>query len=124
MLTLQVLNSDATLNHFETFGSYSFVSGSDCHIVLRLQTVESKLRYIPDAGATFSMSLNLSDGTTLSKTPTNPFDDDRSIIAFDITAAETATLVSQVLIVTVTEGDSSTVALLKGGLSRTSLVGC
>ena len=123
MLTLKVLNSDAQLNTFLTYSSASLISGEDATIVLRIHDVNKDLRYIPTTGATFTIDLLNSDGTTLTKTPTNPFTDDRSIISFDITAAESANLISQNITLSINESGSIKIANLNNGLSKTTLNG-
>lgn len=124
MLTLQVLNSDALLNTFTTQSSYTFTEGSDCIVVLRLFDVRKNIRYIPNTGVVFEIKLMNSDGTTLTKVPTTLFADDRSILEFSITAAESLNLPSQNILLKMTEGVSVTQVLLRNGLSKTVTTGC
>lgn len=120
MLTLQVLSANPQLNTFTTTNSYAFTSGSDCDVYVRLVDVELKLRYIPISIATASIDLLKSDGTVLSKAMTYPFADDRSILKFSLTALESKTVISQNLVVTLTEGPKVSVAILKNGISKTA----
>jgi hypothetical protein len=118
VLILEVLNSDATLNDFRSLSTHRFYNGEDSVVVLRLKKYDTNLRYIPDAGATFSVSLLKSDGTSLVKIPTNPFADDRSIIEFSITAAESEELISQDIVVSMVEGAATKKAVAKVGLTK------
>ena len=121
LLTLKVLNEDATLNNWtDQGGSARIVRGSDAKLILQLFQVDRKIRYVPAAAPTLSASFLKSDGTTLSKTPTLPFADDRSIIQITFTAAETALLISQNLVVSVTEGATVSIAVLQQGLQMTA----
>lgn len=123
-LGLKVLNSDAVLNNFEELNTVSIVRGADAKVVMRLvQPAHKGLRYVPASGATFSITLQNSDGTTLVKTPTQPFADDRSILQITLSEAETAALISQGLNVEMNEGAEKTFAVLQSGLQVNSLTG-
>jgi hypothetical protein len=120
MLSLEILNKDATLNTFMIKSTFNFVSGETAKIVMRLMQPDLKIRYIPDVAAVITVPLKRSDDTTLTKTATFPFADDRSIIQIELSAAETALVISQNLLVSVTEGANVTIATLPFGLSRTN----
>jgi len=126
ILTLKVLNEDASLNNWQDIGSAQIVRGSDAKLILQLFQADRKIRYIPDAAATITMDLLNSDGTTLSKTATFPFADDRSIIQFTLSDAETALLIGQNLVVDVQEGSNTSIAVLSMGLQMisTQQAGC
>jgi hypothetical protein len=124
-LSLNVLNSDCSLNAFQIASSASIIGGETAEIVLQLWQPSKKIRYMPAAGATFSMDLLKADGTVLTKVPTLKFpSDDRSILLLSLSAAETAVLISQNLILKVTEGPSISIAILQMGLQKVSLVNC
>lgn len=126
LLTLVALNEDATLNNWQVTGNARVVRGSDAKLILQLVQVDRKIRYIPDAAADITVDLLKTDGTTLSKTASFPFADDRSIIQIELTDTETADIISQNLIVTVDESGSISIAVLQGGLQMvsTSQAGC
>jgi hypothetical protein len=124
-LSLNVLNSDCSLNAFLVASSASIVGGETAEIVLQLWQPSKKMRYMPASGATFSMDLLKSDGTVLTKIPTLKFpSDDRSVLLLSLSAAETAVLISQNLILKVTEGSNISMAILQMGLQKVSLVNC
>ena len=125
-LTLRALNEDATLNNWKAQNSSQIVRGADAKLILQLWQPERQIRYIPLVSATITTSLIKNDGTTLAKTATFAFADDRSIIQFTLTAAETALLISQNLIVSVNESGSVSIAVLQLGLQMvpTSQEGC
>jgi hypothetical protein len=120
LLTFKVLNHDATLNNWGEIGSAKIVRGSAAKIVLQIFQPEKKIRYIPASGATLTVAFLNSDGTTLNKSATFAIADDRSIVEINLTASETATLISQNLIGTLTEGGVVTIILLQQGLQMLS----
>lgn len=125
LLTLKVLNSDATLNNFMDIGAAKAIRGSDLKIVMQLIQVEKGIRYIPAVGATVDFTLKNSDNTTIVKSATFPFAEDRSIIQIELTDTETALLISQNLVGKLTEGTDISYALLQLGLQMVSLTqGC
>lgn len=117
ILTLKVLNDDATLNNWEDLGgTVQIVRGSDVKLILQLFQVERKIRYIPIDAAVITVALLKSDQTTITKTASFPFADDRSIIEFDLSAAETAVLIGQNLAVMIVEDVVTNIAVLQQGL--------
>lgn len=125
MLTLNVLNSDASLNSFKFIDTFNFIGGEDIKLVMRLFQTDEDIRYIPDTGATITLDFRKSDDTVLVKAATFPFADDRSIIEVNITALESADLITQNLVAKLDEGGSISYAILQTGFRRTSLtVGC
>ena len=121
ILTLKVLNSDATLNSFEDIGNYEFVKGSTAVLKLQLFQPDKQIRYVPASGAVITVDFKKSDGTTLTKTATVPFADDRSIAQISLTALETADLISQNLVAKIDEAGVITYAILQGGFQLVSL---
>lgn len=127
VLTLKVLNSDATLNNWEDQGgSAQVVRGADSSLILQFVQVDRGIRYIPASGATTSLALLNSDQSVLTLSGSFPFADDRSIVQFSISAAQTANLISQNLVVTLVEGLSTNIAVLPLALQviSPSQVGC
>lgn len=125
ILSLQMLNSDATLNNFVDIGTARFVPNYSLDLVMRiLQPQKGGLRYVPDAAATFSMDFKLSDGTTINKTPTVLDAGDRSILTVSLTDSETELLIGQNLTVEITEPGGVSVAVLQSGLQASKVSGC
>lgn len=127
LLTLKVLNEDATLNNWTDLGgSISIARGANAKLILQLFQVDRKIRYVPDVAAVITVDLIKSDATILTKTATFPLADDRSIIQFTLLAAETADLISQNLVVKVVEGANTSFAILQLGLQMVPItqVGC
>lgn len=117
ILTLKVLNDDATLNNWQDQGGVAkIVRGSDSKLVLQIVQADRKIRYIPDVAAVITMDLLNSDGTTLSKTATFSFADDRSIIQFILSDSETLLLIGQNIVVDIQEGSNTSIAILQQGL--------
>ena len=97
MLAGTILNSDAQLNYFVEIKTKQFIPGEQFKLVIRLVNDElGSLRYIPPSTATFSVNLNKTDGTILTKTNADitPFTDDRSILSILIQESESEELAS------------------------------
>lgn len=127
MLTLQVLDSDSELNTLIRRDQAQFVGGEDLTITLRLIQSEKDLRYIPSASASFEIELLKSDGTFITKSGTDittKFPDDRSVLEFQVSASESVDLISQDLIMKITESGSTKFAILRRGLLRIALGDC
>ena len=118
MLSLDIVSKNPTLNSFTLSKNLSFASGEDVKVTMRLFQSDMGIRYIPEAGATITIDLKKSDNTTLTKTCSFTFADDRSIIEFSLTAAESATIISQNLVVKLVEGSTTQFAILQYGLTR------
>lgn len=121
MLTLNILNSDATLNNYIQLQSLSFTGGETLTLNLKLIQIDKSIRYVADVGAVITLDLQNSDGTTLAKTGAFPFADDRSIVQFTFTALETESLISQGISVKIEEGSSVQIASLRGALQKNVL---
>lgn len=124
---LKILNSEATLNSFQDIEIANVYKNSDVTIIMQICQPEKKnIRYIPDSGAVITLDLQKSDGTVLTKTASNPFAEDRSIIQITLSNSETALLISQNLIAKIVEGSDRSFAILQGGFKMISLInsGC
>ena len=124
VLSLQMLNEDASLNNFVGIGSAQFIPGAPVKIVMRLMQTARDLRYVPDVASTFAMVFKKSDGSTLAKVPTVLDASDRSLITVSLTGAETTLLIGQNLSVTVTEPSGDSVAQLQSALQNANSLGC
>lgn len=102
---LQILNSDAELNKFFDIKTASFVPGVPLTLCFRIaQPERDGLRYVPEAGTTFSMNFMTSDDTvTITKVPTQLDASDRSLITVELDATETQNLISQNLRLDISE---------------------
>lgn len=118
MLTLDIVSRNPQLNTFMLSKNFQFASGEDVKVIMRLFQSDLGIRYIPLVGATITIALLNSDGTTLSKTCAFTFADDRSIIEFSLSAAESALVISQNLVVNVVEAGSTKIAVLQYGLTK------
>lgn len=124
ILELVPINSDATVNKFHNVGSIQFVPGFATNLLFQL-TQASGQRYIPDPGVTFSTELQLSDGSTINKTPALKFPtDDRSIVEIELTDLETETLISQNMIINVIEGAIIIPAVRQMAIQSKKILGC
>lgn len=118
MLTLDIVSKSPQLNSFSLNKNFQFASGEDVKVTMRLYQPDLGIRYVPDSGATITIDLKKSDNTTLTKTCSFTFADDRSIIEFSLTAAESALVISQNLVVKLLEGSTTQFAILQYGLTR------
>lgn len=122
---LQMLNTDATLNNFFDIGNARFVPNQPLKLVMRiLQPEKNGLRYVPDSGATFSITFKNSDNTTFTKTPTVLDAGDRSIVEVSLTASETELLIGQNLTLEIDEAGETSVALLQMALKSAKAESC
>lgn len=118
MLTLDIVSKNPQLNSFTLSKNFAFAAGEDVKVTMRLFQPDLNIRYVPDVAAVITITLKKSDGTTLSKTCAFTFADDRSIIEFTMSAAETATVIGQNLVVNIVEGSTTQIAVLQYGLTR------
>ena len=118
MLTLDIVSKNPQLNSFTLSKNFAFAAGEDVKVIMRLFQPDLNIRYVPDVAAVITIALKKSDGTTLSKTCAFTFADDRSIIEFTMSAAETATVIGQNLVVNIVEGSTTQIAVLQYGLTR------
>lgn len=118
MLTLDIVSKNSQLNTFVLSKNFAFAGGEDTKVIMRLFQADLGIRYIPGASAVITVPLKKSDGTTLTKTCTFTFADDRSIIEFSLSAAESALVISQNLVVNIVDGGQTQIAVLQYGLTR------
>lgn len=116
ILDLKVINSDATLNNFFYLEDIEFVPGTPLKFLIQVIRKDLPIRFIPEVGATITCDFLKSDGTTLTKSGSFKFADDRSILEFSLTDVETTLLIGQNITVTIEELASEHVAILKSGL--------
>ena len=118
MLNLDIVSKNPSLNSFSLSKTLQFASGEDVKVTMRLFQADLGIRYVPDSAAVITIDLKKSDNTTLTKTCAFTFPDDRSIIEFSLSAAESATIISQNLVVKLVEGSNTQFAVLQYGLQR------
>jgi hypothetical protein len=105
--------------------SAQIVGGETAIVVVRLFQLDKKIRYIPSETAEFSVDLLQSNGDVLTKSLSFKFeDDDRSILQLELDDEETQTIISQNLIVKITEGADIRMAVLQQGLQKVNLGKC
>jgi len=103
MLIAHVLNSSATVNDYDVISTLNFIPGSSIKLVIQLKQPQNKnLRYFTEAGATLTVKLPKTDGTTLDVTMTALAD--LSMWSGDIDAADTEDLVGGNMTFTLVEG--------------------
>lgn len=94
MLSAQILNSDAQLNNFIVINSKEFIPGEEFTVITRLTNRElNGLRFIPPSTTIPTFTMTDVDGNSVEKVGTM-FTDDRSMISFSISEAESETLQS------------------------------
>lgn len=118
MLTLDIVSKNPTLNTFVLSQSLQFASGEDVKVIMRLFQPDLKIRYVPSNSAVITVDLKKSDGTILTKTCAFTFADDRSIIEFSMSAAESALVISQNLVAKIVDGGNTQYAVLQYGLQK------
>jgi hypothetical protein len=118
MLTLDIILPNPQLNYHVVSKVANFIAGETVKVIMRLWQPNLKIRYIPSNTAVITVDLKKSDNTTLTKTCSFTFADDRSIIEFDLTASESEQVISQNLVVKIVDGSDTKIALLQYGLSR------
>lgn len=118
ILALQPITPDSTLNDFTFISNIQFIAGSGFKITVQLNQTVRKQRYIPDAASTMVFKLLKSDNTTLSKSASFKFADDRSIIEATLTDLEAANLIGQNLVLEITEPSGLSVGVLQKGLQQ------
>jgi hypothetical protein len=123
MLTLDIVSQNPQLNSHNISKVAKFVGGETVKVIMRLWQVEQGIRYIPSAAAVITVDLKKSDNTTLTKTCSFTFADDRSIIEFSMTALESAAVIGQNLVVKIVDGADTKFALLQYGLQRVKVDG-
>ncbi len=118
MLTLDIVSQNPQLNSHSISKVATFASGETVKVIMRLWQSDLKIRYIPSNAAVITVDLKKSDNTVLTKTCTFTFADDRSIIEFELTALESAQVISQNLVAKIVDGADTKIALLQFGLRR------
>ena len=90
MIIGKMLNSGATVNNFIEIGALEFIPGEELTVKVRIYDDQLNIRYIPVATnvTTFTLNNTSSTFTTVGTHET----DDRSIISFSLTEAQTSTL--------------------------------
>jgi hypothetical protein len=123
MLAVQILNDAPQLNSWFKIQSVAYIPGETVKINFQLLDVDSAIRFIPPTTAIVTVGFKKNDGTTLTNTATGLFTaDDRSIWQVVLSAADSAVVVGQNMIITVDLlGDASDIQQAIGNnvLSKT-----
>ncbi len=125
-LTAIPLKRVASVNSFETSTQWLVRQGNPATIYFQLadgeqlQTDGKPLRYMPDAGATVSVTFSsIVSSYSITKTATQPFSQDTSIWSISINATDN--LASGNFVFTLTEGSTVRTGMVDGGISVQSL---
>jgi hypothetical protein len=129
-LGIQLLNSDATLNSFRVIQNQKINQGESLNLVFQLVDKESGNRFVPttsasalveiprfpDVMATGSNQRQQVDFSVRRQAAMAFPSDDRSIWTIPLSSLDTANMMSSNLRVTVTDGNSTYIALLSMAL--------
>lgn len=119
-ITAQILNDDASLNSFLIVDAIEFTPGGDITINFRLLDTQEDLRYVPDAGATLSLTFQKTDGTTLVKAASELDTQDRSMWTVSLSQAESALIFGGNIEFDLTEGAKLTKGTIQNALQNVS----
>lgn len=104
-LGIQMLDGESTLNNLIQINQLELSPGETATAMFQLINATTKQRYMPSSGATMTARMVNSNGAnTISKTPTQPFADDKSIWSFSLNTTDTAKLSGVNLEIVLTEG--------------------
>jgi len=104
-LGIQMMDSDSTLNNLIELNQVELSPGETTTVMFQLINSVSNQRYIPATGATMTARMMSSNNANIiSKSPTQPFVDDKSIWSFPLTSADTSKVAGVNLEITLTEG--------------------
>jgi hypothetical protein len=118
-LGVRMLNNSSTLNNLMYVNQTRINPGETATIMFQLVDLDQQdvyqqkapIRYIPLVGSQVTAALNsINQANNLSKIPSNPFTDDRSIWSFNLLASETQTMAGVNMSVNLVEGSAVRVA--------------
>jgi hypothetical protein len=116
-LGLRMLNNASTVNNLMYINQVRINPGETCTVIFQLVDLDSSdnpalaQRYIPASGSTVNVGIySINQANNLTKIPTNPFVDDRSIWSFNLSTADTNILAGVNMTITLTEGSNVKVA--------------
>lgn len=123
-LGIQMLNNSSLVNSLLYLNQVIINPGETSTVYFQLVDLDSQhgancpaLRYISASGATMSIKLtSINVANNISKIPFNPFPDDRSIWAFNLSAVETQYAAGINMRVTLTEGASVKIAIAEAAV--------
>lgn len=104
-LGIQMLDGDSTLNNLMPMNQMEISPGETATVMFQLINSSTKQRYMPAAGATMTAKMvSSNNANVLSKIPTQPFTDDKSVWSFPLSAADSVKLAGVNLEIILTEG--------------------
>jgi len=117
-LGVRMLNNTSTLNNLMYVNQVQINPGETYTVMFQIVDLDQRpsasslpQRYIPITGSTMSITLtSIDQSRNISKIPSNPFVDDRSIWSFNLTAADTAIAAGVNMTATLTEGANIRIA--------------
>lgn len=109
MLNVLLLNDAPQLNSYFNITSVQYIPGQTVKINIQIQSVDSKIRFIPPTAATMTATFKKSDGTDLVITAAMLFNpDDRSLWQIVIPATNSASVVGNNFLISLdVNGDQS-----------------
>lgn len=115
-LGIKMLNNTSLLNSLQYLNQVQINPGETYTVYFQLVDLDASstcpLRYIPATGAQMGIMLtSIDQAKNISKIPTNPFADDRSIWSFNLSSNETQYAAGVNLKVTLTEGANIKIAV-------------
>lgn len=123
MIDIQLLNSDAQLNNYQSLSGISYIPGSDLTIVAQLRLSQLGIRYIPPVGVMVEFTFKTRSGTDLVLPAVELDPMDRSIYKLVLTPAQTIEIVGSNFVVTVTDGTAISKGLAQNVLARNIIDG-
>lgn len=126
MLSIKLLNQEASINNFFYVGHIEYVPGEAFKVNIQLINKEINQRLIPDNLATVDIIFQKTDGTELTKVATKIFGaDDKSAWKVSLSAVESSTIIGSNFKVKVTayDGTNNASAIAYNVLQRNSFDG-
>lgn len=128
MISVHLINSEATLNDFFPLSSVEYTPGDVFTVAFQIFNSQKDLRYVQSANAEVTVTFTNTDGdeTELDGPAVVVHAGDRSLWKIPVTAAESAVIGASNLKITLdVEGDAVSVfsAILKNALSKNLLSG-
>lgn len=118
-LGIRMLNNISTLNNLIYVNQVRINPGENYTVYFQLVDLDQQdpyqqkapVRYIPIIGSTMNLNLtSINVLNNISKIPTNPFTDDRSIWSFNLASSDTQIAAGVNMSVTLTEGSNIRIA--------------
>ncbi len=104
-LGIQMMDADSTLNNLIPLNQMELSPGETATVLFQLINSINHQRYMPASGATMTARMvSNNNANIISKSPTQPFADDKSIWSFPLSATDTVKVAGVNLEIVLTEG--------------------